>query len=132
MKHVPLNSTVTVALWSAVLGCCVWGLNVTQVATGLAAASTKEFVGAEDHREALKLQEKAQPLVSLQFLSEIRLIQPESFDNHQYNYTYTHLVYSSDQDLLQADAADYIRCHAAPLATAPFITVKNRWSHGFH
>ncbi len=130
MRHGSFNSTsVAVALWGALLGCCVWGLNATQAAAGVSVSNTKEFIGAEDSREALRLQENARTFATLGYLSEILLNQTEPLRHYQYHYAQA--VFASDQELSQP-AFVSSGWGETPAALVPFTSVRNRWSYGFH
>ncbi|MEM6884643.1 MAG: hypothetical protein AAF571_06375 [Verrucomicrobiota bacterium] len=121
------TTPLTVALWSAVLGCCVWGVNVSQGAAHIVGA--QEVIGAQESRETGRQQDVARALASLAYWSD--LLQTRS----------TELVklplYSTVDTLIsQASASDsevsieWISSSAESHHT--FAAMRNRWSLGFH
>lgn len=121
------STSLTVALWGAVLGCCVWGVSVSQSATHIAGA--EHIVGAQEARETGRQQDLAHPLASLAFWSD--LLQTRTAEFGKLSLYPTADIYASGQGAINPGVSvKWISTSAEP--HQDFAETRNRWSHGFH
>lgn len=121
------TTSLTLALWGAVLGCCVPGAQVTQAAAGLATKHT--FSDAQQIRDTSRIAERDRSLVALAYWSRILHPSARSADSWQVPLSTIHC----DYHVILHPATRFTRPDEHVLDPAErFTMTKNRWSLGFH
>jgi len=69
------TTSLTLAIWSAVLGCCVWGVNVSQAAVVL---GNQECINARESRDTSRHSDFNRAIASLVYWSD--LLQAQTSD----------------------------------------------------
>jgi len=118
------TTSLAVALWGTVMGCCLWGIQASQTAAFVTVP--QKITGAEQPQQKTWQQELTRSLTLLLNWSDLsRTPNPDSGELRLYVRDEGCLLtqYSRDANLYSYSSTE--QCNAFP-------AIRNRWSHGFH
>lgn len=121
------TTSLTVAIWSAVLGCCVCGVNVSQAAAAVSEA--QQCINAEESRDNNRQTEFNRAMASLAYWSDLLQTQTSELGKLSLHPATDTLVWNEE---LRCTGSRSIWLVSVADTQTTFAATRTRWSLGFH